>query len=84
MAIFYLFFIKGSDTILKFDNDYLSSQFGNITLSGTTQIQLTMSQHYYLFTVVGEQPYKYRDMVGSDSGLGHLLVSNITIITGYI
>ena len=25
--------------------------------------------------VVGEQPYKNRDMVGSDSGLGHLLVS---------
>ena len=24
-------------------------------------------------TVVGEQPYKSRDMVGSDSGLGHLL-----------
>ena len=27
--------------------------------------------------VVGEQPYKNRDMVGSDSGLGHLLI-NIT------
>ena len=27
-----------------------------------------------VFTVVGEQPYKNRDMVGSDSGLGHLLV----------
>ena len=25
--------------------------------------------------MVGEQPYKSRDMVGSDSGLGHLLVS---------
>ena len=24
--------------------------------------------------MVGEQPYKSRDMVGSDSGLGHLLV----------
>ena len=29
-------------------------------------------------TVVGEQPYKSRDMVGSDSGLGRLLV-NINI-----
>ena len=26
-------------------------------------------------TVVGEQPYKNRDMLGSDSGLGHLLVT---------
>ena len=26
-------------------------------------------------TVVGEQPYKSIDMVSSDSGLGHLLVS---------
>ena len=25
-------------------------------------------------TVVGEQPYKSRDMVGSDSGLGRLLI----------
>ena len=28
-------------------------------------------------TVVGEQPYKSRDMEGSDSGLGPLLVSSI-------
>ena len=27
--------------------------------------------------MVGEQPYKSRDRVGSDSGLGHLLVSVI-------
>ena len=26
--------------------------------------------------MVGEQPYKNRDMVGSDPGLGHLLVSS--------
>ena len=31
---------------LKVHSQHL--QFGNITLSGTTQIQLTMSQHYYL------------------------------------
>ena len=28
-----------------------------------------------IHTVVGEQPYKSKDMVGSDSGLGRLLVS---------
>ena len=27
--------------------------------------------------MVGEQPYKNRDMAGSDSGLGHLLVNTL-------
>ena len=31
------------------------------------------------WVVVGEQPYKSRDMVGSDSGLGHLLVTTTAI-----
>ena len=30
--------------------------------------------------VVGEQPYKIRDMVGSDSGLGRLLVNSIKFL----
>ena len=30
--------------------------------------------YQFLNTVVGEQPYKNRDIAGSDSGLGHLLV----------
>ena len=29
--------------------------------------------------VVGEQPYKSRDLVGSDSGLGHLHVNLIGV-----
>ena len=32
--------------------------------------------------MVGEQPYKSRDMVGSDSGLGDLLI--ITLISALI
>ena len=46
--------------------------FGNITLNGAPPTPFLHSQYN---TVVGEQPYKSRDMVGSDSGLGHLLVS---------
>ena len=56
--------------------------FGNITLSGATPTPPLHSQYSwqqvstttYYITVVGEQPYKNRDTVGSDSGLGHLLV----------
>ena len=32
--------------------------------------------------MVGEQPYKNRDMAGSDSGLGHLLV-NVTLLAKF-
>ena len=31
-------------------------------------------------TVVGEQPYKTRDMAGSDSGLGHLVINTCNLV----
>ena len=43
-----------------------------------------VSSKWRVNTVVGEQPYKNRDMVGSDSGLGHLLVSLIELHRSFV